>query len=130
LTTSHAWEPVALLFLGAVGEDVMTDNTLNTGPEVNSRCREFLVHHGFMSKRPSSTSVFLRKVREQDAGPAHCSPSFVVGAVLLAPAGLLRHELFLDKLANCFAENPQFVIHPRGLVRNSRHLDPFQETAT
>src|ERR1019366_6881749 len=100
---------------GAVRQDVMTDNTLNTGTEVNSRPREFLVHHGFMGERPSTTAVFFRKVGEQDTGAAHCSPGFVVRAVLLAPAGLMRQEFFLYEPADRFSEHPQFVIQPRGL---------------
>src|SRR5258708_28471256 len=96
------------ILLGAVAEDVMTDNTLDTGTEVDPRRREFLVHHGFMGECPPSTAVFVRKVGEQDACLTYCSPGFVARAVLLAPAGLLLHELFLDKLANRPARDPHF----------------------
>ena len=59
-----------------------------------------------------------------DAGPG-----FGVGAVLLAPAGLVRHELLLDEVAHGVAEHPQLVVHPRGLVGRGRHCEPFNGEA-
>jgi hypothetical protein len=103
----------------------MTDNTLNAGSKVNSRSRKFLVHHGLMREGPSSAAVFWRKVGKQDACLTYCSPGFVVRAVLLAPAGLMRQEFLIDELVDGFSEHPQFVIQPRGLICNVGHLEPF-----
>ena len=61
---AHSGKPVAFLFLGAEGEDVMTDNTLNAGAETDPRSREFFVYDSLMGECPASTAVFFWNVRE------------------------------------------------------------------
>jgi hypothetical protein len=40
----------------------------------------------------------------------------------LAPAVIVRREFLMYKSANRYAENPQLVIHPRGLVGKRGHF--------
>src|SRR5450759_2196077 len=118
----HAREPVAPFLFAAVGENEMRHTVLYDGTKVDSRLSEFLHHDGFMGEGSSSSSVFFGHVGEQDACLACFCPGFGIGAALLAPAGLMRQEFLRYEPADRFAEHSQFVIQPRGLVRNGRHL--------
>jgi hypothetical protein len=78
-----------------------------------------------MGECPASTAVFFWDIREQDACLPYCGPCFVVRTVLLAPSFLMRHKLFLEKLANRFAEQLQLFVHPWRLIRRACHFYPF-----
>ena len=117
----HAGKPVAFLFLAAVGEDVMRHDTVDAGTEVDSCLSEFFRHHGFVGEGSSPSAVFFGHVGEQDACRACFCPGFRIGAMLLAPASLMRREFFLYEAADRLAEHPQLVIHPGGLVGNGWH---------
>jgi hypothetical protein len=79
--------------------------------KIDIRLRQFLEHHGLVRKR-SSPAVFFGQVRQQDACRASLGPGFGIGAVLQAPASVLRRKFFLHELANGLAKHPQIVIHP------------------
>ena len=116
LATREAREPIALLLLVAIGEDVVRDGALDRGAEVHAGLGQLLQHHGFVGEGPAAAAVVFRHVGEQDAGAAGIGPGMGVGTMLLAPARLVRHELVLDELTRGLAEHPHVLVHPRRLV--------------
>ena len=80
--------------------------------EVNARASELLQDDGLMGEGPPPAAVVLGHVREQHPDAAGHRPGLRIGVVLLAPAGLLRHEVPPDELTYRVAEDPHFVARP------------------
>jgi hypothetical protein len=104
LAARHAWEPVALLFLAAMDEDVSGDDALDAGAEVDTCSSEFIQNDDFVGKSSPAAPILLRHIREQHPYRAGLGPGFRIGAVLLAPTSLLWHKFSLDELTNRLAE--------------------------
>ena len=83
--------------------------------------RQLLQHDGRVGERAAATAVRLGQVGEQHADPPGLRPRFRIGTLLLAPAGLVRHELLLNELTNRLAEHLHLVVRPRGLVGSRSH---------
>src|SRR5262245_5969068 len=121
LAASEARQPLALLFLGAVGEDVVRDGALDPAAEVHARARELLQHHRLVREAAAAAAVLLGEVGEQDPRTPRARPRAAVGTARLAPARLLRDEFLLDELAHGVAKHAHVVVYPRGLIVVARH---------
>ena len=65
LAARHARQPVALLLLAAVGEDVVGHDALDAGAEVDAGASQFLQDHGLVGEGAAAAAVFLGHVGQQ-----------------------------------------------------------------
>ena len=117
----HARQPATFLRVAAVGEEVVRHDVLNTEAEVHAGLRELLQHHRRVRERSATAAKRVGHIREQHARGPRGGPRLGIGALLLTPAGLLRHQLLLDELADRRPEHPYVVGHPTGLVGHCSH---------
>ena len=101
----HSRKVLALLGLGAMGENVVGDDALDACAEVHARASEFLQDDGLMGESSPAAAVSPGHVREQHPDAAGLRPGLRIGVVLLAPAGLLRDEVLPNELTNRLAED-------------------------
>ena len=96
-------------------------------PKWTPACASSSEHDGFVGEGSAAAAVLLRHVGEQEPDRACLRPGVGIGAMLLAPAGLVRREFLLHELANALAEQPQLVVHPRRLMGQGRSWCSFAD---
>jgi hypothetical protein len=115
LAAGHARQPALLLRLGAIGQDVMRDDTAVhvVAERLRHAVHLLFADHGFGQEAAAATAVFLGDARAQQARSAGLVPDLAIGVVLAAPARLVRDALALEETPRAVAQHLQVGIHPR-----------------
>ena len=105
LARDHPGEPVGLLLLGAVGDEIVGDDVGVEGdPGGRAGIGELLVDDGVEAEVEARAAIFLRHGRAEQAGLARLGPEGAVDDPFLFPAGEVGDQLAVEEAADAVAE--------------------------
>ncbi len=95
----------------------MRDDAVHRVAEArNAAAAELLDDDGLVAHVTPHAAVALRDVGAEQADLPGLAPQLAINVVLLAEAGVVRHDLALDEAAGCVPEQLQLLVHPRRSV--------------
>jgi hypothetical protein len=104
----HAGQPAALLFLGAVVQDVMSDNAAADGDGAKSLRRDIghvLEHSGVVGESRTEPAKGFRYARQQGAHLTERPPCGAIHRFLLAPRLGVRLQFLGEKFPELVAKD-------------------------
>ncbi|MCY1347242.1 hypothetical protein D9M69_333480 [compost metagenome] len=107
LAADHARQPLLLLLLGAIGDNVGR-NDLRVGGETHGGGigpRQFLDHHCGVAEIATGTAIFLRHCGAQQAKLAGLQPDVLGHDAVLFPFMQVGHDLTVDETSCQLAEH-------------------------
>jgi hypothetical protein len=115
----HLRQPTLLLFLGAVVEDVVRDDSAvhgDAGGDLRHHAFDVLQHRGVIGKGRAQPAIFFRHACQERPHLAQPPPSGAVDHLLAAPFLGMRRQVLGEEFAELVAKRVQFLGHPRRAI--------------
>ena len=114
LAAGHARQPLELLLLGTVVEQVVRNDAVDRMTEARyAPPAQFLYHDCLVAHVAANPAIALRDVRAEEPDLPCLVPQLAIDMVLLTEACVVRQDLALDETARRFPEQVQLLVHPR-----------------